>query len=274
MACERNWRGPTPTYVSLRKILNPIGKRATDDVVAEPYGEGSHTILYRAADVPSVPTQCAPIIGDVLYNLRSALDHFAWQLLRLDGQVPDAKHNPQFPIKDTALNGKGRPRHITIQPGIRDQRILDALTAVQPYEMLAKYGQPLWGQTLWLVNELCNADKHREPLAIIPRLDAHPPNLPWWEGDGVVHFEFTAKSLVLGDIVAKFDFGATVPNPDFDPHITLAVTLDEGPARCWPREESVFKFLSGLRHMLAVELNFRFVPLFSGEPYFDFGPQF
>ena len=67
---------------------------------------------------PTVPVEWSVIIGETLYNMRSALDHLIWQLVLANGHTP-GRHN-QFPIskdcqhwqqeKDRLLKGVSR-RH-------------------------------------------------------------------------------------------------------------------------------------------------------------------
>src|SRR5215470_372974 len=45
-------------------------------------------LLYKATYVRDVPIRFAAIAGDVLQNLRSALDHLAWQLVEAAGNTP------------------------------------------------------------------------------------------------------------------------------------------------------------------------------------------
>ena len=108
-----------------------------------------------------------------------------WQLLILDGQIPDPEQKPQFPIYDTATNQNGNPRNVTIQPGIRRQDITDALIKIQPYTILAKFGHPTWDQSLWALTTLNNADKHRLLLSVVHRVQFQGRNGPYWFGEKV-----------------------------------------------------------------------------------------
>jgi hypothetical protein len=44
--------------------------------------------VYRVYDLPPVDPEWALEVGEVLYQLRSALDHLTWQLVKLDGGTP------------------------------------------------------------------------------------------------------------------------------------------------------------------------------------------
>src|SRR5262245_55654 len=251
----------------LKRILDPVAQRATQSIVREPHSDsGNNWLFYRVTDVPEYDRAWSTIVGDALFNLRSGLDHLANRLVELDGGNPCRR--TQFPIHDSRTTDKGNTRFVTIQPGIGRKDILDALDSIQPYQGVEEYGHDLNEMSLWLINELCNIDKHRLLLTVVHRLDLDAPKLPWWEGE-VESYEITSKALEPDDLVGKFAFGATPPRSDFDPHLSLAIALDELPG--WASERSAPEFLYGLRHNLAADLNYWFVPLFPGEPLLDLG---
>ena len=61
---------------------------------------GGSRVAYRVRDVPTADLEWSIRIGEVLHQLRSALDHLAWQLVLLDGARPSRQ--TQFPILDRA----------------------------------------------------------------------------------------------------------------------------------------------------------------------------
>lgn len=70
-------------------------------------------------------------IGEILFNLRSCLDHLAWQLVILDGGKPG--EYTQFPIRETPFSKAGNLTATQIVPDIKCAQILEALEEVQPY---------------------------------------------------------------------------------------------------------------------------------------------
>jgi hypothetical protein len=46
---------------------------------------GGSLLTYRVRDVPMPDLEWSIRIGEILHQLRSALDHLAWQLVLLDG---------------------------------------------------------------------------------------------------------------------------------------------------------------------------------------------
>jgi hypothetical protein len=93
------------------------------------------------------------IVGDVVHNLRSALDHLAWQLVEVGIASGETRSQGwekiQFPIAhsfDSYVSMKGRAVE-----GARREAI-EALDRLKPY----KGGNDV----LWLLRQLDNADKH------------------------------------------------------------------------------------------------------------------
>jgi hypothetical protein len=56
---------------------------------------GWHRIVVRS-EAPDPPLMWGVIVGEIIHNLRSALDHTIWQLVLADKGIPD--RNNQFPI--------------------------------------------------------------------------------------------------------------------------------------------------------------------------------
>lgn len=93
------------------------------------------------------------IVGDIVHNLRSALDHLAWQLVSVGVASGETRSQGwekiQFPIAhslDSFVSMKGRAIE-----GARREAI-EALDRLKPY----KDGN----DALWLLRQLDNADKH------------------------------------------------------------------------------------------------------------------
>lgn len=246
----------------LNALLAPLVDIATKSIVREIDGDPSK-LLYRVTEVPAFEPGVSAIIGDAFSNLRSALDHLAWRLVELDGGVP-CEHT-QFPVYASRLSKKGHPRVVTIQPQILRADILNALEAVQPYNR----GNP-WDDTLWIVRELRNIDTHRLLLVIACAVEAEAA---WWSLPAGVPSpapRISLKPLERGDPIAWFNFGQHDAPHDFDPHLSIAVGLNEGPIGCWIRRQHAADLLHELHRSLVAMLNWRFVPLFPGEPPFRY----
>jgi len=153
--------GPRAKVERARKHFDDLQGGIRLFVGSSPYevgakkNQGTTGYTYYFSRVDPVPLSIACMVGDVLNNLRSALDHIAYQAVSLGvGGAPQNFREIYYPIADDA--GK--------YPALRDRRVkgarqdaLEAIDATEPY----KGGNDL----LWLLRELNNIDKHRLLLA-------------------------------------------------------------------------------------------------------------
>jgi hypothetical protein len=124
----------------------------------------SDTFVVRAAHEP-IPLSWAVLIGEILHDFRSLLDHLAWQLASFKGKPPDYTAFPVFLEQDDFTSRSGRSG-IKIMDGI-GTRGRAFITRHQPYKRRHK----LWLDTsddataeshpLWLLHELNRVEKHR-----------------------------------------------------------------------------------------------------------------
>jgi hypothetical protein len=126
-------------------------------IESEPYGVAikrdpqSRKLIYYVSSVKSTPV-CLPLIaGDAIQNLRSALDHLAYQIVSSDtGDAPPNPTKIDFPIADSAdkyNSAKGEKLKGATRASI------DAIDALKPF----KGGN----DALWSLSRLNNIDKHR-----------------------------------------------------------------------------------------------------------------
>lgn len=107
-------------------------------------------LIYYVVSVAPTPKTIPSIAGDLLHNLRSALDNLAYQLFRVgSGNTATARH-VYFPIYDD--EAKYRSDRMGKVRGM-EQAAIDAIDAVRPF----KAGNDL----LWKLHTLDNIDKHR-----------------------------------------------------------------------------------------------------------------
>lgn len=108
---------------------------------------------YRAKPIKEIPLHIRVLTGEVLCQLRSALDHLVWQLALLE--TSDPQPSTEFPIfKDRARYRSDRARKIGSIPTAA-KNIIDNL---QPY-----LDQASEDNVLWKLHRLSNGDKHRLP---------------------------------------------------------------------------------------------------------------
>ena len=112
------------------------------------------------------------IIGDIVHNLRSCLDHLAWQLaiLARGGVVPKPTpiqwENLYWPICEkgsqwTAQKAFLQSAHINIV----DTKVLTLIEMAQPF----KRGKQAKFHALYVLNKLWNLDKHRAIFVVHDR---------------------------------------------------------------------------------------------------------
>lgn len=118
---------------------------------------GALTTAYDAASDMSI------LVGEIVYNLRNALDYLVYELARLDSG--GAQKRTQFPIESTHDGFVGRRK--TFLKGVNDRHVAQ-IKALQPYSGCQ------WTQTLATFS---NQDKHRELVAV-----ATPAQSVWFVG--------------------------------------------------------------------------------------------
>src|SRR5436309_676011 len=142
---------------------DPYGFRIEDDLKT---GDKIHRIHIRK----ETPDSFALMSGDAIHNLRSALDHLAWQLVIANGNVPvSGGGGTQFPIYDP--NPKAKSLQGVIQ-GISPnaQKLIDG---IKPY----KGGN----DDFWILHQFDILDKHKLLVVTAFALSAM---MPTWKGTG------------------------------------------------------------------------------------------
>jgi hypothetical protein len=151
---------------ALKRFFNPKPYE-----VATKRDPKTRELIYYLVKADPVPPTIAAIAGDVLQNLRTALDHTAYHLFRVSvGPTGgDGKHI-YFPISDSAAKYK------TEQPGkVKGMRkefidVIDRLTPYRPDPTAPHVGG---NETLWMLHRLNNIDKHRLLVTVWSALEAH-----------------------------------------------------------------------------------------------------
>jgi len=128
---------------------------------SEPYAieRQANPKINAVCDVARIRMQCPPVwnavVGEIIHNLRCALDYQVFQLVihNTGAEAPDTS-KIQFPIFETeaGFNNRGIP---TMLQGVG----ADAITLIkseQPFATGEKTKNPLWH-----LNKLSNWDKHR-----------------------------------------------------------------------------------------------------------------
>lgn len=131
-----------------RRPYEPIGKFERE--------ASEYFIWMRVRDIP--PIRWSIIIGEIVHNLRSVLDHLAWQLVKANGCKPNGDtgfpiftQNPFVENADQRLLGRWE----RMTGGMHPDDIA-FIKEFQPY----KRGNNL--NAFFILNRLANHDKHRE----------------------------------------------------------------------------------------------------------------
>lgn len=108
-------------------------------------------LIYYLSSVKPTPTRFAIIAGDAIQNLRSTLDHLAWQLFLVGTGGTTNEDQIYFPIAGDATKYNSKLRGLS--SCVRRDAIT-MLNTIQPYNGGTDH-------KLWILHKLNNIDKHR-----------------------------------------------------------------------------------------------------------------
>jgi hypothetical protein len=103
------------------------------------------------------PEEWSILIGEIVYGLRSALDHAVYALSAPPGEEPPK--GTEFPIfkEEAMFRNDNRPGGLWKARGLSPEA-LAVVDSIQPFRHA---GQEPERHILWVLQELCNTDKHR-----------------------------------------------------------------------------------------------------------------
>ena len=122
---------------------------------------GEQKWVFRDA-TPKPRIEWSILAGEILYNLRSALDHLVWQLVLANGMDPTRAN--QFPIlNDEAAWTSDRTAQFLQGVADKDKETIRHLQPFNPFLQLWDNGEcrPFNAQVFGTLQQLCNVDKHR-----------------------------------------------------------------------------------------------------------------
>lgn len=134
------------------------------------YDAKRHCIILTVGprETPAVfPIHLGLLLGDIVHNYRSSLDHLAWALYKR-GRTPKLSEKLErlvyFPLADTRLKFNGSLK--TKLPGVRRADI----AIVRRYQPYKTGKRNVYRHALTILDELANADKHRviQPIQGVP----------------------------------------------------------------------------------------------------------
>ena len=133
---------------------------ARQSIVREVHEDCDEQVWIYRGETPKAPVEWSVIIGEILYNLRSALDQLVWQLVLANGQVP-GRHN-EFPI--TKDHRRWEETNGGLLKGI-SRRHEAMIGYLQPYT--GGMNLPFDVSMLGILNDLGNVEKHRHLLVTV-----------------------------------------------------------------------------------------------------------
>lgn len=238
--CEQKLRRAQVHAQELHDELRGLGsgefRAATFRTEKKPGAKNVFCTVVETVEEPSL--HIATIIGDVVHNLRSPLDHLVFELAFLGLRGRRIPEKTAFPGSRDRANWNSRYVQETMLDGVLKQHRA-MLYQLQPCyrrkdrpteARLRRRGRRAASDLQYLWNE----DKHRllqavsvTPVEVIPKL-AFRSCAP--RGALIIHPGFLGRPLKEGTEVVTVPFRPTGPNPKVDVHIEISceVSLRSG----------------------------------------------
>jgi hypothetical protein len=202
----------------------------------KPYGlvpevqEDAGRNVWRLRIFEEPPLEWSTIVGDYVHNLRAALDHLIWVLVKANGFKPGRGHAfPIFDVEPPKDSGNGERRRWNRQVYGLHPNVVRFIELCQPYN---RPDSPSLHR-LYAVRTLSNEDKHRTLLPAFVAIKESEKALSLKSIEvrdiaptvgGVTLY--TGRPLEDGDIALHADIQVTGPNPYFK--LDGEVALDVG----------------------------------------------
>ena len=123
-------------------------------IVHETHEDTNKQAWIFRGEKPKVPVEWSVRIGEILYNLRSSLDHLVWRLVIINGETP-GRHN-EFPIVNDITEWNSHKSRKLRGVSSKTENMINRL---QPYT--GGMNLPFDVSAFWTLATLCNIDKHR-----------------------------------------------------------------------------------------------------------------
>jgi hypothetical protein len=196
------------------EVERVVGPNAYRTVVTQQDAERTQYVA-RIEGLQDLRPDFSAVVGDCLYNLRSALDHIAGGLIRRADLEPT--RGTIFPVQpsepENGLYIKPPPG-----PGADAMAVVES---VQPYATGENHSHPLA-----FLDELNRIDKHRELLFAVTVLRSGA----WGLGIDIPspRVRLLPGEIKNGEPVAWFEFPQpwpAQPEPDFEPELILSIHI-------------------------------------------------
>jgi hypothetical protein len=205
--------------------------------------DGSGRILVRTTEPP--PNSIALEIGELLYQLRSALDACIYETACLNSgrRPPPDESRLEFPICDTPQSfeiGRRKIRQLTSE----QQKLIEA---VQPYNALGLESADVpynFNRGLGMLNDWARKDRHRGLHVVAFWASEIRPLLELPSGTHIDQITVTPSFLLRDETrVASFKLTGWQPGMNLraNPNLYFDIAIDDAPAPCHERDTLVLR---------------------------------
>jgi hypothetical protein len=227
-------------YAELQAFFKPYSNRR---IVYHARDGAWHVILVRPPIDKPPPLRLSIICGDVIHNLRSALDHLVWQLVLAEGNKP-GKWN-SFPIYS---DSKDFDRDIRLRKKKRGRGPLEgidskgdawaAIENAQPYRRANPGADPLA-----MLNALDVIDKHRTLLLnmLFPKEETIWDLVGWDNAAELLEYRVVWQPLSVEreTQILQLRFSDSGPDPQMRVKGNLAIEPTFGDAPLAPTDKAI-----------------------------------
>lgn len=192
------------------------------------------------------PIELPVLVGEVVHQLRSAVEHIAHGLVVASGAQPT--RSTVFPVLVE------RSRALKVHGGVT-ATALTMVDAVQPYQCSVPMTHPLY-----VLDRMWNIDKHRTLHVTTASLSNSQIFMASPDGNALLGGQFQTSVLRDGSVIGVFSFNEA-PDPDCEIEAsaqTFLALADEGP---WQSDVHVTLLLDRLYDYLTLSLVPDFEPL-------------
>jgi hypothetical protein len=169
------------------------------------------------------------MIGEIVHNLRSALDHLAYQLV-LTGEcgqtLPRQRwRNIYFPICDKKSDFRGQLAEKLPGVGLRQLALIEREQPYKTYYVIDR-------SPLRRLRILSNTDKHRVVTPLLFAVREPLPHIRVPDTHKLLRVVWFSHPVEIGTVVAEVHVRPVLPEPkmDVDGKITTYAAFDDGAA--------------------------------------------
>jgi hypothetical protein len=226
--------------------LNPYG------VVIEDNPQTGERVWHARVSRP-IPPEWSPLIGDIVHNLRAALDYVAWQFEAASGTRGDPR-SIQFPIWDRGAPAPTTARAVKDHKAKRKRQEdtfgLPAMALIERLQPDSRRDRDWILNPLWMLHQLDIWDKHKLFVVVGgtvvnarttiggPGQDVHIESMSVGSPGSVV-------PIADGTELMRLKLGADTPNVDVKQTFTAFVAFEKtGPGQGKGVLETLDKLIS------------------------------